>query len=42
MKLMEPKIEYEMEGMPDEPQSDAVFVLNGRGELIEVEVPDDD
>ena len=35
-------IEYEIEGMPDEPQHDAVFVLDGRGRLVKMEVPDDD
>ena len=35
-------VEFEVEGMPEEPQHDAVFVLDGRGRLIELEVPDDD
>ena len=32
---------YEREGMPDEPQVDTMWVLDGRGRLVEVEVPDD-
>lgn len=32
---------FEVEGMPTEPQMDCVYVLNGRGQLVEVEVSDD-
>ena len=32
---------YENEGFPKEPQEDAIWVLNGRGELVKVEVEDD-
>ena len=32
---------YEDEGMPTEPQEDCIWVLDGRGELIKREVPDD-
>lgn len=32
---------YESEGVPTEPQEDSIWVLNGRGELVRLEVPDD-
>lgn len=35
------KIDYEIEGMPDEPQEDTIWVLNGRGQLVKLEVDDD-
>ena len=33
---------FEPEYTPDEPQVDTIYELDGRGELVEVEVPDDD
>lgn len=33
--------EFEPEGMPNEPQRDTIWVLDGRGRLVEMEVPDD-
>ena len=33
---------YEPEQMPTEPQTDTIWVLDGRGRIVEVEVPDDD
>ena len=35
-------IEFEPEWDPDTPQHDKIFVMDGRGRAIEVEVPDDD
>lgn len=32
---------FETEGTPDEPQTDTIWVLNGRGEMVKVEVDDD-
>jgi hypothetical protein len=32
---------YEKEYTPDEPQRDTIWVLDGRGRLVEMEVPDD-
>jgi hypothetical protein len=37
----EPNIEFEAEGMPDEPQVDTILVLDGRGRLVAKEVEDD-
>ena len=34
-------IELEAEGMPDEPQVDTIWVLDGRGQLVTKEVEDD-
>ena len=36
------EIEFEREGEPEEPQIDTVFVLDGRGRAVRLEVPDDD
>lgn len=36
------EMEFEPEWEPDTPQHDKIFVLDGRGRAIEVEVPDDD
>lgn len=33
--------ELEAEGFPEEPQMDTVYVLDGRGRLVSLEVPDD-
>lgn len=38
---MSKNITFEMEGEPTEPQTDAIWVLDGRGRLIELEVSDD-
>lgn len=32
---------FEIESTPDEPQEDTIWVLNGRGEMVKVEVDDD-
>ena len=32
---------YETEYTPTEPQTDAVYILDGRGKMIQVEVDDD-
>lgn len=32
---------FEPEYTPDEPQVDTIMVMNGRGEMVEVEVEDD-
>lgn len=32
---------FEVEGTPDEPQTDTIWVLTGRGEMVKVEVDDD-
>ena len=37
----EPNIEFEAECMPDEPQVDTIWVLDGRGRLVAKEVEDD-
>lgn len=37
---MEP-IKYEVEYTPAEPQTDAIWVMDGRGRLIQLEVDDD-
>ena len=34
-------LELEPEGTPDEPQKDAVFLMGGRGKLVELVVDDD-
>ena len=34
-------MEYEAEYMPIEPQADAVYMLDGRGKMVKVEVEDD-
>lgn len=34
--------EFEAEGVPEELQTDGVFVLDGKGNPIRLEVPDDD
>ena len=39
---MNPEIVLENEGEPEEPQSDSVFVLDGRGDPVKLEVPDDE
>ena len=39
--LMLDDSELEAEGMPEEPQIDTIWVLDGRGKLIMKEVPDD-
>jgi len=36
------EIEFEPEGEPEEEQRDFVLVRDGRGRIIEREVPDDD
>lgn len=36
-----PDDELETEGMPDKPQVDRIFVLDGRGRVVEKEVKDD-
>ena len=41
MKKTEPEIVYEQEGFPDEPQADTVWVLDGRGRMVTMEVADD-
>lgn len=41
MKKIEPEIVYEQEGYPDEPQVDTVWVLDGRGRMVTMEVADD-
>lgn len=41
MKKNEPDVIYEHEGFPDEPQVDMVWVLDGRGRMVAVEVDDD-
>lgn len=41
MKKTEPDIVYEQEGFPDEPQVDTVWVLDGRGRMVTMEVADD-
>lgn len=33
--------EYEREWIPDTPQEDSIYVLDGRGQMIRVEVIDD-
>ena len=38
---MNPEIEFENEYTPDEPQQDRVWVLDGRGDVVELEVADD-
>lgn len=35
-------MEFEQEYTPTEPQTDMIFVLDGRGRLVELEVKDDD
>lgn len=35
-------IVLEAEGEPDEPQTDTIWVLDGRGRAVKMEVPDDD
>lgn len=38
----EPELEFEFEhGEPEGAQEDAVYVLDGRGDLMRLEVPDD-
>jgi hypothetical protein len=32
---------FEVEGTPDELQVDTIWVLNGRGEMVKLEVDDD-
>ena len=34
--------ELEAEGEPEEPQVDTIFVRDGKGRVIRLEVPDDD
>ena len=34
-------VKLETEYTPDEPQTDTVWVLDGRGEMVKLEVPDD-
>ena len=34
-------IVLEAQGMPDEPQHDEIYVRDGRGKLVKVEVADD-
>ena len=34
-------IVFEAENQPTEPQTDAIWVLDGRGRLVELGVPDD-
>ena len=34
-------IEYEREWTPDSPQEDAIYIIDGRGQMIQVEVDDD-
>ena len=34
-------MEYEAEYTPTEPQTDQVYILDGRGKMVMVEVPDD-
>ena len=36
-----PEIIYEQEGFPEEPQVDTVWVLDGRGRMVAMEVADD-
>jgi hypothetical protein len=36
------EIEFEPEWEPDTPQHDKVFVIDGRGKAIQLEVADDD
>lgn len=36
------EIELEPEGEPEEPQTDAVYILDGRGRQVRLEVPDDE
>lgn len=38
---MASKIEYEAEYTPTEPQTDAVWVRDGRGNIVKLEVSDD-
>ena len=38
---MNPEIEFENEYTPDETQRDRVWVLDGRGDVVELEVADD-
>lgn len=33
--------DYEQEWTPDTPQEDSIYVLDGRGQMIRVEVADD-
>ena len=33
---------YETEGIPEEKQEDSIFALDGKGNPIRTEVPDDD
>lgn len=35
------KLRLEQEGTPEQPQTDAIWVLNGRGVMVKVEVDDD-
>lgn len=38
---MNPDFEYEKEYTPNEPQEDMVWVIDGRGKLVLMEVEDD-
>ena len=38
---MSEKIQFEPEYTPTEPQTDAVFVRDGRGKMVKLEVEDD-
>lgn len=33
---------FEPEGDPDQSQADAIYILNGQGKSVRMEVPDDD
>lgn len=40
--MIDPKdIVFEPEGTPSEPQEDAVYVIDGRGRMVKLEVDDD-
>lgn len=41
MKRPDVEIELEQEGFPDEPQMDTVWIRDGRGRMVAMEVADD-
>ena len=42
MEKINPNAAFEVEGTPDEKQEDGIFALDGKGNPIRLEVPDDD
>ena len=42
MELVMDDLIFETEGEPTDEQVDSIYVLDGRGRAVKVEVPDDD